>query len=190
MKDSYNCDALAIAGATAAIDDQAWLARTRATILATRNGSPSRNRIGGFSVYSFAGQFRLVPAPHRTGQRALQRLKADGVLVRYLHYPRWEPGLRSASARIASRRLVDPTRALWTVAARTIQGSVVAMSTYRRCLPHSRSKIGRPGSIPILQSIGVFSSLAPTAYNASIKSYSIFSEDFIDNSRNFPRVGT
>ena len=36
MKDSYNCDALSIAGATAAIDDQAWLAETRAVILATR----------------------------------------------------------------------------------------------------------------------------------------------------------
>ena len=30
VKDSYNCDALSIAGATAAIDDQAWLAENRA----------------------------------------------------------------------------------------------------------------------------------------------------------------
>ena len=29
VKDSYNCDALSIAGATAAIDDQAWLAENR-----------------------------------------------------------------------------------------------------------------------------------------------------------------
>ena len=36
VKDSYNCDALSIAGATAAIDDQAWLAETRARIIATR----------------------------------------------------------------------------------------------------------------------------------------------------------
>ena len=36
VKDSYNCDALSIAGATAAIDDQAWLAENRAKILATR----------------------------------------------------------------------------------------------------------------------------------------------------------
>ena len=36
VKDSYNCDALSIAGATAAIDDQAWLAETRGEILATR----------------------------------------------------------------------------------------------------------------------------------------------------------
>ena len=38
VKDSYNCDALSIAGATAAIDDQAWLADNRAKVLATRAG--------------------------------------------------------------------------------------------------------------------------------------------------------
>ena len=36
VKDSYNCDALAIAGATAAIDDQAWLAENGRKIIATR----------------------------------------------------------------------------------------------------------------------------------------------------------
>ena len=36
VKDSYNCDALSIAAATAAIDDQAWLAENRRKIVATR----------------------------------------------------------------------------------------------------------------------------------------------------------
>jgi histidinol-phosphate aminotransferase len=36
VKDSYNCDSLSIAGATAAIDDQAWLADNRAKVFATR----------------------------------------------------------------------------------------------------------------------------------------------------------
>ena len=36
VKDSYNCDALSIAGATAAIDDQAWLRQNRQRILASR----------------------------------------------------------------------------------------------------------------------------------------------------------
>src|SRR5262249_53219782 len=36
LKDSYNCDALSIAAATAAIDDQDWLIETRAKILLTR----------------------------------------------------------------------------------------------------------------------------------------------------------
>ena len=42
VKDSYNCDALSIAGATAAIDDQAWFVETRAAILATRARLTSR----------------------------------------------------------------------------------------------------------------------------------------------------
>ena len=46
VKDSYNCDALSIAGAVAAVDDGAWLAENRAMIVATRerltgNHSPS-----------------------------------------------------------------------------------------------------------------------------------------------------
>ena len=36
MKDSYNCDALSIAGATAAIEDLAWFTETRGLILASR----------------------------------------------------------------------------------------------------------------------------------------------------------
>src|SRR4029453_6446819 len=36
LKDSYNCDALSIAAATAAIDDQAWLSDNRRIIVATR----------------------------------------------------------------------------------------------------------------------------------------------------------
>ncbi|NDF74903.1 MAG: aminotransferase class I/II-fold pyridoxal phosphate-dependent enzyme, partial [Betaproteobacteria bacterium] len=36
VKDSYNCDALSIAAATAAIGDQTWLTETRGKILATR----------------------------------------------------------------------------------------------------------------------------------------------------------
>ena len=42
VKDSYNCDALSIAGATAAIDDQAWLRENRAKLLRTLDvGGPT-----------------------------------------------------------------------------------------------------------------------------------------------------
>src|SRR4029078_5732543 len=37
VKDSYNCDALSIAAATAAIDDQAWLPANRFQIIPTRS---------------------------------------------------------------------------------------------------------------------------------------------------------
>ena len=44
VKDSYNCDALSIAAATAALGDQAWLAANRAKILATRGRLVSEMR--------------------------------------------------------------------------------------------------------------------------------------------------
>ena len=55
IKDSYNCDALSIAGATAAIDDQAWLADNRARILASRRRLARRNAVAGFRQRRFAG---------------------------------------------------------------------------------------------------------------------------------------
>ena len=55
VKDSYNCDALAIAGATAAIDDQAWLAENRAKILPTRRRLAAGMRRLGFCHGRFAG---------------------------------------------------------------------------------------------------------------------------------------
>ncbi len=77
VKDSYNCDALAIAGATAAIDDQAWLAENRAKILATRARLTDGHARAGFCGGRFAGQFRLE---HRIRsmpvKTALRELKA------------------------------------------------------------------------------------------------------------------
>ena len=48
VKDSYNCDTISIAGATAAIDDQEWLAETRGTILATRRRMTEASAGDGF----------------------------------------------------------------------------------------------------------------------------------------------
>ena len=64
VKDSYNCDALSIAGATAAIDDQAWLAETRAVILATRERMTTELRSLGFA--SVPSQANFVWNPHPT----------------------------------------------------------------------------------------------------------------------------
>ncbi|MEO2045047.1 MAG: histidinol-phosphate transaminase [Pirellulales bacterium] len=94
VKDSYNCDTLAIAGATAAIDDQAWLTRTRTAILATRQRLTNALSQRGFLCTP--SQANFVWCQHKTIPAAelYRQLKQDGVLVRYLSYPRWEPGLR------------------------------------------------------------------------------------------------
>ena len=94
VKDSYNCDTLAIAGATAAMADQRWLAENRAAILATR-----RRLFDGLSGLGFQcteSQANFVWCRHsgEPAEAIYQRLKQDGVLVRLMNYPRWEPGLR------------------------------------------------------------------------------------------------
>ena len=48
VKDSYNCDALSIAAATAAIGDQDWLPQTRGKILAVAR--EAGDGLAGFRV--------------------------------------------------------------------------------------------------------------------------------------------
>ncbi len=94
VKDSYNCDALSIAGATAAIDDRAWFDRTRAAILATRERLTAELRRLGFACVD--SQANFVWSRHATAgsQDLYRRLKAAGVLVRYMNYAGWGDGLR------------------------------------------------------------------------------------------------
>ncbi|HEY4232261.1 MAG TPA: histidinol-phosphate transaminase [Lacipirellulaceae bacterium] len=94
VKDSYNCDALSIAGATAAIDDQAWLAANRAPILATRERMIAALRDLGFQVVDSQANYAWCVHPTRQVEPIYQQLKAAGVLVRYLNYPGWGDGLR------------------------------------------------------------------------------------------------
>jgi histidinol-phosphate aminotransferase len=94
VKDSYNCDALSIAGATAAIDDQAWLNETRATILATRERMTDALRKLGFASVPSQANFVWNPHPSVPVEPLYQQLKASGVLVRYMNYAPWGDGLR------------------------------------------------------------------------------------------------
>src|SRR5437763_601412 len=57
VKDSYNCDSVSIAGGTAAIDDQAWLAETRSVILATRERMTAALKELGFEVVDSQANF-------------------------------------------------------------------------------------------------------------------------------------
>ena len=94
VKDSYNCDALAIAGATAAIDDQAWLTATRSKIIATRKRLVDGMRRLGFAAVDSQANFVWNPHPSVPVQSLYERLKADRVLVRYMNYANWGDGLR------------------------------------------------------------------------------------------------
>ncbi|HEX7376200.1 MAG TPA: histidinol-phosphate transaminase [Pirellulales bacterium] len=94
IKDSYNCDALSIAAATAAIDDQAWLAASRAKIIATRQRLTRSMRELGFETVPSQANFVWCPHPRTAVKPLYERLKSNGVLVRYMNYPDWGDGLR------------------------------------------------------------------------------------------------
>ncbi len=94
VKDSYNCDTLSIAGATAAIHDQAWLADTRAKIIATRQRLCQQLATLGFQVVPSQANF-VWCAHNATPVRPLyEKLKQQRILVRYMDYPGWGDGLR------------------------------------------------------------------------------------------------
>jgi histidinol-phosphate aminotransferase len=94
MKDSYNCDALAIAAATAALDDQAWLATNRAKIIATRRRLVAEMRKLGFVTLDSQANFTWNVHSHLPAKPLYEQLKRDRILVRYMNYPGWGDGLR------------------------------------------------------------------------------------------------
>ena len=71
VKDSYNCDSLSIAGATAAIDDQAWLAENRAKVLATRGKLTAGLKKLGFATVESQANFVWNPHPSVPARRAV-----------------------------------------------------------------------------------------------------------------------
>ena len=94
VKDSYNCDSLSLAAATAAIDDQAWLQENRQKVIATRQRMTERLRELGFDVTDSQANFVWCTRRDRPVQPLYEALKRDQVLIRYMNYPNWGDGLR------------------------------------------------------------------------------------------------
>ena len=94
VKDSYNCDTLSLLGGAAALDDAAYLASTRAKILATRERLAEAMRALGYTRPREPGEFRLVrgrPARRGASTRPSRR---RNILVRLMRYPGRDDGLR------------------------------------------------------------------------------------------------
>lgn len=94
VKDSYNCDTLSLAGATAAIGDQTWLVENRTKILRTRHSATKRLRELGFDVTDSHANFLWCTRSDRPVQPLYESFKRDKILVRYMSYPKWGDGLR------------------------------------------------------------------------------------------------
>ena len=94
VKDSYNCDALSIAAATAAIGDRQWLAANRAKIIAGRSRLVREMRALGFVTVDSQANFTWNTHPRRSVKPLYEELKRNRILVRYMNYPGWGDGLR------------------------------------------------------------------------------------------------
>ncbi len=94
VKDSYNCDTLSIAAATSALGDRAWLAETRAKILATRQHLADGMRRLGFDTVPSQANFTWNTHPQHPVKPLFDELRRRRILVRYMDYPAWGDGLR------------------------------------------------------------------------------------------------
>ncbi len=94
VKDSYNCDALSIAGATAAIDDREWFETMRTAVLATRSRMTEELRGLGFECIDSHANFVWCDHPDHDPASLYEKLKAEGILVRHMVYPGGVSGVR------------------------------------------------------------------------------------------------
>lgn len=87
VKDSYNCDAISVIAATAAIQDQAHAKRGWDHIRSERQRVSSELTQLGWTVLPSQANFVLATVPSGKGRDAYLGLKEQGILVRYFHLP-------------------------------------------------------------------------------------------------------
>jgi histidinol-phosphate aminotransferase len=94
VKDSYNCDVLSLAAATAALEDQEYLRTTQARILATRLRLHGELERLGFAVCPSQSNFLWCRRSDRPVKPIYEELKRRLILVRYMNYEGYGDGLR------------------------------------------------------------------------------------------------
>jgi histidinol-phosphate aminotransferase len=94
VKDSYNCDSLSLAAATAAISDTNWLAGNVAKIRVTRSRLQAQLAQLGYDVIPSHANFVWCTHSEQPAEQIYEYLKENGILVRYMKYPKWQDGLR------------------------------------------------------------------------------------------------
>jgi histidinol-phosphate aminotransferase len=90
VKDSYNCDALSIVAACAALEDQAYAARSWAHVRAERTRLSEELGRRGWQVIPSQANFLLGTVPGGDAGALYRLLKQRGILVRFFD----KPGLR------------------------------------------------------------------------------------------------
>jgi histidinol-phosphate aminotransferase len=108
VKDSYNCDALSLVGAQAALEDQEYLRQTTAKILATRARMTAELRTLGFGALPSQANFVWATRSDRPVKPIFEALKQRNILVRYMNYLAFGDGLRiSVGSDAEIDRLLD-----------------------------------------------------------------------------------
>uniref|UniRef100_UPI003341E6B3 histidinol-phosphate transaminase n=1 Tax=Castellaniella defragrans TaxID=75697 RepID=UPI003341E6B3 len=97
VKDSFNSyplDRIAIAGAQAAIEDEAHFERTRRAVMAARETLSNDLRALGFEVLPSQANFVFARHPERDAAAIQHALREQAILVRHFKSPRIEQFLR------------------------------------------------------------------------------------------------
>lgn len=93
VKDSYNCDVLSLAAATAAVEDQDHFREVRSKIVATRERMRPALAALGFDVTPSHANFLWCRRADRPVKPIYEELKRRKILVRYMNYDGYD-GLR------------------------------------------------------------------------------------------------
>ena len=91
---SYPLDRLAIAGATAAIEDREWFERTRQAVMRTRTKMTRDLESLGFEVLPSGANFVFARHPQHDAEKSALALRQRGIIVRHFKAPRIEQFLR------------------------------------------------------------------------------------------------
>jgi len=91
---SYPLDRLAIAGATAAIEDREWFERARQAVIRTRTTLTQNLESLGFEVLPSAANFVFARHPKHDAAKSALALRQRGIIVRHFKAPRIEQFLR------------------------------------------------------------------------------------------------
>ena len=94
IRDHYHLDRLALAAASAALSDQAYLKETVAKIRATRDRFVAKVKQLGYAVIDSQTNFVFASPPDGDGKRVYEALYARKILVRHFSDPLLKHGLR------------------------------------------------------------------------------------------------
>ena len=110
---SYPLDRLALVGAIAALDDEAYFERTRRAVMATRDRLLGQLEGLGFQVLPSAANFIFARHPQQDALALAQALRQRSIIVRHFRLPRIEQHLRiTIGTDRECAALVDALRAI------------------------------------------------------------------------------